>query len=375
LADLKLEALRTTSFAFRGYNVTNLGRTPELLAHKRFGDYFQRRLIETGTIASDVLKRKVDLVARVESQQETDLATYADAVAMIMGVEIAQIDVLRNEFQVDLTKAQYLLGYSLGELAALVVGGSLTLEDALKVPLSLSTDIAELAPTCTLAVLFCRKAFLPAALVHRACQEIACERNGLIGISSILSPNSVIVIGEGDTTSRLQACLNEQISDRVYVKKNPHRWPPMHTPIVWRHHITSRAALLMSEMQSGFTAPNPPILSLVTGACSYDANNIRDLIYQWVDRPQDLWRTVYHMLSNRTQQVIHVGPQPNIIPATLTRIAENVETQLQRSFSSRTMSALVHRPWLRGMIPEKAYLLRAPSIKQVMLEDWLLAQE
>jgi hypothetical protein len=38
--DRHREGIRATAFAFRGYNVTNLGRTPELLAHPSYGPKF-----------------------------------------------------------------------------------------------------------------------------------------------------------------------------------------------------------------------------------------------------------------------------------------------------------------------------------------------
>jgi len=372
MAEPIIGQLSTTAFVFRGYNVTNMGRTPELLNHPRFGGYVARRLEQCGAIASDVLHRPIDLLGRVSRAEETNLDSYADAIALIMAAEMAQVDILEQEYDVHLASAQYLMGYSLGELTALVAGRCLSLEDALTIPLALSQDIAKLAPTCTLAVIFCRKKSLDAAKVHHLCQEINAEGNGLIGISSILSPNSLIVIGEHDTTTRLHAVLQERVADRVHLKKNPHKWPPMHTPIVWREHINSRASLLMSQMKSGFTAPEPPVLSLVTGACSYDDSNVRELICQWVDKPQHLWQAVYHTLCSGTQSLVHIGPEPNIVPATYSRLAENVQAQVKASLSTRALSTLVYRPWLNALIGERAYLLRAPTIKQTNLEDWLL---
>lgn len=372
MADQIFKRLSTTAFVFRGYNVSNLGRCVELLKHPRYGNYLMQRLVDCGQIASDVIGRRIDLVGRVTRREETDLESYPDAIALIVAAEIAHVDILEKEYEVHLGSAQYLMGYSLGELSALVAAKCLSLEDALMIPLSLSQDIARLAPTCTLAVVFSRKATLSASIVSRVCQEISAEGNGLIGISSVLSPNSVIVIGEGETTSRLHERLTELTSDRVYVKKNPNKWPPMHTPIVWRENINSRAALLMSQMKSGFTVPTPPVLSLVTGACSYTDYNVRDLICQWVDKPQNLWNAVYHTLRTGTETIIHIGPEPNIVPATYSRLAENVDAQIKASISTRTLSTLVYRPWLEALIGERAYLLRAPSIKQVTLEDWLL---
>ena len=41
-----LKRLDATAFAFRGYNVTNLGRTDELLAHRIYGPLVEAHLRE-----------------------------------------------------------------------------------------------------------------------------------------------------------------------------------------------------------------------------------------------------------------------------------------------------------------------------------------
>ena len=62
-ADLKNQ-IRSSAFAFRGYDVTNLGRSRELLEHETFGPTVARVLGEASAICSDVLREKVDLAVR-----------------------------------------------------------------------------------------------------------------------------------------------------------------------------------------------------------------------------------------------------------------------------------------------------------------------
>jgi hypothetical protein len=38
----------------------------------------------------------------------------------------------------------------------------------------------------------------------------------------------------------------------------------------------------------------------------------------------------------------------------------------------RLLSAVVQRPWMQMVMPDRTALLRAPSIEHVILEDWLL---
>jgi hypothetical protein len=41
----------------------------------------------------------------------------------------------------------------------------------------------------------------------------------------------------------------------------------------------------------------------------------------------------------------------------------------------RALAQIVSRPWLQKLLPERTALLRAPLVKQVILEDWLLEQD
>src|SRR4051795_11765957 len=93
-----IERLPDCVLAFRGYNVTNLGRTPELLAHPAYGPVVQRHLAAISEMASDMLKRRVDLVRQVQEGKESTLQGYGEALAFVLAVEAAQLELLRDRF-------------------------------------------------------------------------------------------------------------------------------------------------------------------------------------------------------------------------------------------------------------------------------------
>ncbi|HEY2759862.1 MAG TPA: hypothetical protein VGI75_03945, partial [Pirellulales bacterium] len=137
-------------------------------------------------------------------------------------------------------------------------------------------------------------------------------------------------------------------------------------------------ALIMQTLPGGMIGPRPAVLSLVTGKMSYNEINARDLLYRWVDHPQRLWDAVSETLSMGIDTVVHVGPEPNLVPATFTRLADNVSTQLAakswEGVGLRAVSRAVRRPWLAKILPTRSSLLRAPFVRQINLEDWLLEQ-
>src|SRR5438552_894472 len=124
---------RDVALAFRGYNVTNLGRTAEILAHPKLGPAMERRLSSVSVVA-------VDLVAQVRAGQELLLEQYGEALALLLAVEAAQLELLRDVFDVDWRAARFSYGFSLGEVGAVVAGGVFNVESALAVLLPLADD-------------------------------------------------------------------------------------------------------------------------------------------------------------------------------------------------------------------------------------------
>jgi [acyl-carrier-protein] S-malonyltransferase len=364
--------LPATAVAFRGYNVTNLGKTGELLAQPAYQATIEAQLCSVSWVASDLLRRPVDLIAQVRSGQETTLESYGEALALILAVEAAQLTILHEFFDVDYQAARFSFGFSLGEIGAVVAGGVLDLHAALAVLLPLADDCVNLARDVTLGVLFTRSRELKLDDVRRLCLEVNQEGRGVVGISAQLAPNTMLLIGQNNTLDRLAARARDALNVRVHLRKNDYKWPPVHTPIVWQRQISNRAAERMHTAPVKLVEPRPRIFSLVTGNFGYTPLNTRELLYQWIDHPQRLWDAVYETLASGVTTVLHVGPAPNIIPATYRRLAADVSSQLQESRSLRALSAAVRRQWLRRLLPQRTALLRAPYIEHIILEDWLL---
>lgn len=402
------ERLERTAFAFRGYNVTNLGRTPELLEHPAYGPLLEQFLKEARDIYSEVMPRpnnphsgrsiqgallsrlpwparrqgkRLDLLERLRAGRESTLETYPEDVAMIIGVELAQLKILEEFFGVSFREAQLAFGYSLGEATAVIAGGIYDWHALLPPLITLAKDAAELARDVRLGILFSRGPALEMEAIQRTCTRITGEGRGMIAVSSYLSPNSVLLMGQGPTLDRFGETMYDELPESAHLRKNPHHWPPLHTPITWVKNIPNRAGVMLAAAPGGFTAPTPPILSMVTGTMAYNDYNSREILVDWVDHPQRVWDVVDKTLAAGVERVVHVGPQPNILPGTFNRLSNNVTLQLSgRSLGSlgrRAMSRIVrrHRPWLSNLLSARTTLLRAPFVEQIVLEDWLLEQD
>ena len=200
--------ISNTAFAFRGYNMTNLGRTPELLAHPAYGPTVRRYLERASESVRRLIGRPVDLVGRVERREEPDLDHYAEAVALVMAVDLAQVQLLQEFHGVAYREAKLAFGYSLGELSAVACGGVFDMAEVMSVPVSMAADCAALAADCVMGVLFSRGPAIDELDVRRLCRQITAEGDGTIGISAILTPNTYLLLGQGSTVARFKATMH-----------------------------------------------------------------------------------------------------------------------------------------------------------------------
>jgi [acyl-carrier-protein] S-malonyltransferase len=374
--DLK-ERIGTASFAFRGYDQTNLGRSDELLAHPAYGPVVQKVLDEASRISSETLGRNIDLAARIRARGESSLATFAEDVATIVAMEVAQLRLLEQFFGVDVRAAKQSFGYSIGEMTAMILGGVFSMEQLLPIPLGFAHDCAELAADSKMGVLFSRTAVLDLDDVHALCRAVSGQGKGMVGPSAYLSPNTALLLGQGDTLDRVERLIPEFLPEKTNLRRKPQHWPPLHTPLVWQKNVPNRTAVALYQIEGSLEKPKPTVVSCVTGKASYDGLNTRDTLVEWVDHPQLLWDVIHETLVSGVELVIHVGPAPNLIPATFERLSNNIAKQLGNRYLQllgRSINTSMNRyTWLPRLLP-KAALIRALFLEHVILEDWLLDQ-
>ncbi len=367
----------SAALAFRGYDVTNLGRSRELLEHHAYGPIVAGNWRRPRRSPPTPCREPIDLAAYVRASAPTSLDDFPVDVALIVAIELAQLRLLDEFFGVETHHAKMSIGYSIGELSAMVHGGSFTMEELLPVPLAMAEDCAALAGDVRMAILFTRSPVLPEADVGRMCQAVSGEGLGLIAPSAFLSPNTVLLLGQGQTIDRVEAVMRDYLPAKVMLRRNPNRWPPLHTPLVRLRNVPNRTASALYAIPGMRPAPVPPVVSCVTGRPG-DEVSCRETLIQWTERPQRLWDAIDAVLTAGVEAVIHVGPSPNLIPATFARLSNNVDKSLNnkflRGFGRGVATSMNRHAWLATLLPHRAALLRAPLLTHVILEDWLLEQ-
>jgi [acyl-carrier-protein] S-malonyltransferase len=371
--------ITTAAFAFRGYDATNLGRGPELLAHPVYGPVVWGLLDRASLVCGDVLKAKVDLAARVRALEPSTLETFVEDTATIVAMELAQVQLLEEVFEIPVHDALLSFGHSIGELSALVLGRVYEMEQLLPIPLALAHDCADLTADTTMGILSSPSRILEAERVQRLCSAISSRGHGLVGPSTYLSPYQVLLVGQGGTLDLLEAEMRQYLPAAVTLRRRPNHWPPLHTPLVWERSVPNRAAVALYHTDGGRCKPKPAVISCTTGEANYDEWNSRAILTQWTDHPQRLWDVIEHTLASGTELVIHVGPEPKLIPTTFERLSGRIMKQLKNRhldrLGRRVLPSISRSHWLARTLPLNAVLFRAPFVNHLILEDWLLAQK
>ena len=220
------------ALAFRGYNLTNLGRTAELLNCDAYKPVILEELRRFSETCSEYTQSPVDLADVVRAGDEPGLAHYAESIALVVAVEVAQMRLLNEIHEVETSQAKFSCGYSLGELAALSFGKTFSVDDMIRLPLAMAADSVKLAGDITMGVLFSRGPLISEVDVERLCLQITSEGKGTLGISAILSPNTYLLIGQQNTVQRFKRIMHGLLPNPAHLRVNNNRWPPLHTPIV-----------------------------------------------------------------------------------------------------------------------------------------------
>jgi [acyl-carrier-protein] S-malonyltransferase len=376
--DLK-KRIGSTAFAFRGYDATNIGRSAELLQHPAFGPVVRSTLDRASALCSDLLGSRVDLAARALAHEPSNLESFADDIGMIVAMELAQIRLLEEFFDIPIHHARLSFGHSIGELAALVLGGVYEMEQLLPVPLSLAVDCAELTTDTTMGILSAHGGVLRIEDIQHLCSSISRRGHGLIGPSTYLSPYQVLLLGQHDTLSLLEEEMRTFLPAGVTLRRRPNHFPPLHTPIVWERNIPNRTAMAMHHIGGGDRKPTPQVVSCTTGVSNYDEWNSRSILADWTDHPQKLWDVMENTMASGSELVVHVGPEPKLFPTGFERLSNRIMKQLKMRHLDRLGSSVIpsisRSGWLNRKLPANAVLLRAPFLNHIILEDWLLAQE
>ena len=207
-----------------------------------------------------------------------DLTLTANTQPAIMAVSMAVIEVLRNDFDIDITDANYLAGHSLGEYSALCAAGVVSLADTARLLRIRGNAMQSAVPVGKGAM----AALLGASLDDAEAAVKAGQANGICQIANDNAVGQIVLSGEKDAVESAAAHARE-----IGVKKAVIL--PVSAPFHCDLMQPAADAMEKALADVDFNAPAVPIVNNVSASPITDPDQLKaDLVKQVTGRVR--WR-------------------------------------------------------------------------------------
>jgi [acyl-carrier-protein] S-malonyltransferase len=218
----------------------------------------------------DALNQKLSVLMR--EGPEGDLTLTENAQPALMAVSLAVARVLKAEFGVDIAKAAFVAGHSLGEYSALAAAEALTLSDTARLLKLRGQAMQRAVPVGEGAM-----ASLIGPKADLALAEEAAKAGAEIGVCVVANDNNagnVVISGAKAAMDRAIEKAKELGARAIPLNVSA----PFHSPLMAPAAEEMRAALAKATI----LAPRAPLVANVTARPTLDPELIRDLLVQQV---------------------------------------------------------------------------------------------
>ncbi|WP_435089650.1 ACP S-malonyltransferase [Candidatus Pelagibacter bacterium nBUS_30] len=249
-------------------------------------------------LISDGPKEKLDLTANTQPA--------------IFLISYSIFNVITKEFNIDLNKAKYFAGHSLGEYSALSCAGYLNFSDTLKilrirgeamqnsVPKGQGGMVAVLGSTVE--------------IIERILKEN--EKNFKVEIANDNSEGQIVLSGKIEDLDRLILVLKENTIKNIKLPVSA----PFHCGLM------SKATNIMSEELNklSFNQVQNKLISNVTANEIISVEELKDLLIKQIENRVRWRESVINMINNEVNHFIEIGPG-KVLSGLVKRISREVK--------------------------------------------------
>lgn len=225
---------------------------------------------------------------------EEDLRQTAVTQPAILTHAIAVFEVLKASGLAPVIAA----GHSLGEYAALVAAGALTLEEAVVLVRRRGTFMQEAVPAGRGAM--AAVIGLPGATVAEVCAAVSGGDAGLCAAANFNSPEQTVIAGTADAVAAAAGPLKERGAKRVLPL-------PVSAPFHCELMKPAEEKLAPFLREAPFAALSFPVVTNVDVLANADPEAAREALRRQVCSPVR-WVETVQLLAQRTDGAIEVGP-------------------------------------------------------------------
>jgi [acyl-carrier-protein] S-malonyltransferase len=219
---------------------------------------------------------------------------------------------IKEEFNIDLNKAKFLAGHSLGEYSALVSAGSLSFSDTLK-------------------ILKIRGKAMQSSVPKGVGGMVAVLGSEIKTIENLINENNEkyeCYIANDNSVGQIVLSGNIEDLEKMMVDLKSANIKNIKLPVSAPFHckLMNKATLVMSEeiKKLNFKEPENTLISNVTGKEISNSRELKDLLIRQIESRVRWRESVLLMINKGVNQFIEIGPG-KVLSGLIKRINKNVK--------------------------------------------------
>ena len=227
-------------------------------------------------------------------------------------VSYSIFSVVKSEFNIDLNKAKYFAGHSLGEYSALAAANSVDFNDAIKL-------LKKRGKSMQLAVPFGN-----GAMIAILGQEIKNIEKILLDIdvkncqiANDNCPGQIVVSGTISEINKLIDTLKKLSIKNIKL--------PVSAPFHCKLMKTATEIMKKEINNTKFNLPSPKIISNVNALEQDNVDRIKSLLIEQIESRVKWRESIQYMINNGIKKFIEIGPG-KVLTGLVKRIDKNVES-------------------------------------------------
>ena len=227
-------------------------------------------------------------------KDELDLTANTQPAIFLISYTI--FNIVKKEFNIDLNKAKYFAGHSLGEYSALCCAGYLSFSDTLKILRIRGDAMQNSVPKGQggmVAILGSKIEIIEKILKEN-------EKNFNAQIANDNSEGQIVLSGKMDDLDKLILILKENTIKSIKLPVSA----PFHCSLMYK------ATAIMSEelKKLNFNQVDNKLISNVTAKEISNTNELKDLLIKQIENRVRWRESVINMIDNSVNHFIEIGP-------------------------------------------------------------------
>jgi len=243
---------------------------------------------------------------------ESDLNLTENTQPAIFLVSYSIFSLINFEFKINLSKAKYFAGHSLGEYSALTCANSINFEDAVRLLNLRGKSMQSAVPAGEGSMLV----ILGKEIIE--VEKIIAENNIKdCEIANDNCPGQVVVSGKSVSLNYLNKLLKKTLIKSITLPVSA----PFHCSLMKKSTDFMRVKI----QETKFKSPIPNIISNVTASEQRDSEIIKKLLIDQIEGRVRWRESVDFMIKNNVKKFIEIGPG-KVLTGLIKRINKNVES-------------------------------------------------